>query len=324
MAHGAYKVVKVGPAEALEWTAVEVGQPGPEEIRLKHEAIGVNYIDVYHRTGVYPLPLPSGIGVEGAGIVEAVGSAVKHLAPGDRVVYAGGPPGGYAHARLLPAGRAVRIPDAISSEVAAAVFFKGLTAQYLIRSCVPVRAGQSVLVHAAAGGVGSLMCQWLVSLGADVIGVVSSEAKADVVRALGVKHVVVDQVGSFAAKVRAIVPSGVDVVYDSVGKTTFLGSLDSLKQRGILVQTGVSSGPAPLADGGMFAAKGSLYYTRPSIAHYMATRAQLEAGASDLFDAIATGAVKPENVTRYALKDAAQAHRDLEARRTTGSLTLIP
>jgi NADPH2:quinone reductase len=189
---------------------------------------------------------------------------------------------------------------------------------------VPVRAGQWVLVHAAAGGVGSLMCQWLVSLGVDVIGVASSEEKADAVRALGVKHAIDNHDGSFAPNVRAIVPAGVDVVYDSVGKTTFLGSLDSLKQRGILVQTGVSSGPAPLADGGMFAAKGSLYYTRPSIAHYMATRAQLEAGASDLFDAIATGRVKPEYVTRYALTDAAQAHRDLEARRTTGSLTLIP
>jgi NADPH2:quinone reductase len=324
MVWGAFKVAQVGTADVMEWVAEDVGAPGADQIRLRHEAIGVNYIDVYHRTGVYPLPLPTGLGVEGAGIVEEIGSAVTHLSPGDRVVYAGGPPGAYSDVRLLPAARAVRIPARISSETAAALFFKGLTAQYLTRSAFPVQAGQWALVHAAAGGVGLIACQWLIHLGAKVIGVVSTEAKADLVRSSGVEHVIVDQEGAVAPKVRTIAPDGVDVVYDSVGKTTFSGSLESLKVRGMLVGYGVSSGPAPANDGSIFGTKGSLYYTRPSIAHYMATRAQLEAGAADLFEVLAKGIVKPERITRYALKDARQAHRDLESRRTTGSLVLVP
>jgi NADPH2:quinone reductase len=324
MVHGAYKVAAVGPAEVMEWVATEVGTPGADQIRLRHEAIGVNYIDVYHRAGVYPLPLPAGLGVEGAGIVEAVGSAVTHLKAGDRVVYAGGPPGAYADARLLPAARAVVIPEGIASDAAAALFFKGLTAQYLIRSTFPVQAGQWVLIHAAAGGVGLIACQWLLSLGANVIGVVGSEAKAALLQSFGVQHPIIDRDGTFAPKVRAIVPEGVDVVYDSVGKTTFTGSLDSLKVRGMLVGFGVSSGPVPSNDGAIFGAKGSLYYTRPSIAHYTATRAQLEGGAAELFGVVAQGIVKPGTITRYALKDAARAHRDLEARQTTGSVVLVP
>ena len=324
MTHGSYMITQFGPAEAMTWVSTTPGEPGATDIRLRHEAIGINYIDVYHRTGVYPLPLPSGLGVEGAGIVEAIGSAVTHLAVGDRVAYAGGPPGAYADVRMVPAARAVRLPDEVSSEAAAALFFKGLTAQYLIKSAYPVKAGETVLLHAAAGGVGQIASQWLHHLGASVIAVVGTPEKAALAKRHGAAEAIVDTDGTFAAKVRAIAPDGVDVVYDSVGKTTFAGSLDSLRVRGMMVSYGTASGPIPATDCGIFGAKGSLYFTRCSIAHYTARRDQLEAAAADLFDAIATGIVKFGEPRRYKLDAAVEAHRDLEQRRTTGSLLLIP
>ncbi|GLR68602.1 quinone oxidoreductase [Acidocella aquatica] len=324
MAQGGYVVTQPGGAERLEWVASAVGQPGPGQIRLRHDAIGVNYIDIYHRMGLYPLPLPTGIGVEGAGFVEAVGSDVTHLSIGDRVVYAGGQPGAYANVRLIQADRAVRLPEEITSQTAAALFFKGLTAQYLIKSAYQVKAGEWVLLHAAAGGVGIVALQWLKHIGANVIGIVSTEEKAELARAYGASHVIIDKEGNFSGKVREIVPQGVDVVYDSVGKATFTASLDSLRIRGMMVSFGMSSGKIPPIDLSILGAKGSLYFTRCTIAHYMASRTQLEAGAADLFSMIAGGIIKSGPVTNYALKDAPQAHRDLESRRTSGSLLLIP
>jgi NADPH2:quinone reductase len=322
MIYGAYKFSATGGPDVLTWVEAEVAAPGADEVMIDHAAIGVNYIDIYHRTGVYPLPLPSGIGVEGAGVVSAVGSNVTFVKPGDRVAYAGGPPGAYSTGRLVPAGRVVKIPDGVSFEVAAALLFKGLTAQYLIHAAYPVKAGETVLLHAAAGGVGRIAVQWLKHIGASVIGVVSTAEKAAVAKAAGADHVIIDADGSFAPKVREIAPNGVDVVYDSVGKTTFAGSLDSLKQRGMLVSFGTSSGPIPPNDGGIFGAKGSLYFTRPSIAHYMARRDQLEPGAASLFDMLQKGVVTSDRITTYPLADAAKAQADLEARKTAGSLVL--
>jgi NADPH2:quinone reductase len=322
MNYGAFKFTAPGGPEVLTWVEAEVAAPGPDEVLIKHAAIGVNYIDIYHRTGFYPLPLPSGLGVEGAGTVKAVGSNVSFVKPGDRVAYAGGPPAAYSTGRLIPAGRVVKIPDSVSFEVAAALLFKGLTAQYLIHAAYPVKAGETVLLHAAAGGVGRIAAQWLKHSGATVIGVVSTEEKAAIAKAAGVDHVIVDTDGSFAPKVREIAANGVDVVYDSVGKTTFAGSLDSLKQRGMMVSFGTSSGPIPPNDGGIFGAKGSLYFTRPSIAHYMARRDQLEPGAASLFEMLEKGIVTADKITTYKLADAARAQADLEARKTVGSLVL--
>jgi NADPH:quinone reductase len=322
MSDGAFKFSATGGPDVLTWIEAEIAAPGPDEVLIDHAAIGVNYIDIYHRTGLYPLPLPSGIGVEGAGAVRAVGSNVTHVKPGDRVAYAGGPPAAYATARLVPAGRVVAVPNAISFDVAAGMLFKGLTAQYLIHAAYPVAAGETVLMHAAAGGVGRIATQWLTHIGAKVIAVVSTEDKAAGAKAAGAAHVIVDTEGTFAPKVREIAPDGVDIVYDSVGKTTFAGSLDSLRQRGMLVSFGTSSGTIPPNDGGILGAKGSLYFTRPSIAHYMARRDQLEPGAAAVFSALETGIVTPDQITTYALADAAKAQADLEARRTVGSLVL--
>jgi NADPH2:quinone reductase len=322
MNYGAYKFSATGGPDVLTWTDVEVAAPGADDILIEHAAIGVNYIDIYHRTGLYPLPLPSGIGVEGAGIVRAVGSNVSFVKEGDRVAYAGGPPGAYSTGRLVPAGRVVKIPDAVSFEVAAALLFKGLTAQYLTHAAYPVKAGETVLLHAAAGGVGRIALQMLKHIGATVIAVVSTDAKADVATGLGADHVIIDTEGTFAPKVREIVPGGVDVVYDSVGRTTFTGSLDSLRQRGMMVSFGTSSGTIAPNDGGILGAKGSLYFTRPSIAHYMARRDQLEPGAESLFAMLTDGIVTADSITPYPLSDAAKAQADLEARKTIGSLVL--
>jgi NADPH2:quinone reductase len=323
MNYGAFKFTATGGLEVLTWVEAEVADSGPDEVLIEHGAVGVNYIDIYHRTGFYPLPLPSGLGVEGAGTVKVVGSNVKHVSAGDRVAYAGGPPGAYSTGRLIPAGRVVKIPDGVSFEVAAGMLFKGLTAQYLIHAAYPVKSGETVLLHAAAGGVGRIAAQWLKHIGATVIGVVGTDEKAAIAKAAGADHVIVDADGSFAPKVREIAPNGVDVVYDSVGKTTFAGSLDSLRQRGMMVSFGTSSGPIPPNDGGIFGAKGSLYFTRPSIAHYMARRDQLEPGAAALFEALQNGVVTADKITTYKLADAAQAQADLEARKTVGSLVLI-
>jgi NADPH:quinone reductase len=327
MAHTvhAMKISRVGSPDVLEWTQEELPEPGSGEVRLRQEAVGVNYIDIYHRTGGYSLPLPSGIGVEGAGVIEAVGDGVTHVVPGDRAAYVGGPPGGYASTRNVPAARVVKLPEGISTELAASLIFKGLTVEYLIRRCHAVQPGDVVLLHAAAGGIGQIASQWLKQIGATVIGTVGSEVKAEQARSHGCEHTILYTRENFVERVREITEGrGVSVVYDSIGKDTFSGSLDCLQPRGLLVSFGTSSGPVPPFDLGQLGARGSLFVTRPSIAHYTARREELEAGAAALFDMIHTGLITTPGATKYALRDAAQAHRDLEARRTSGSLILMP
>jgi NADPH2:quinone reductase len=314
-----------GGPDALRWEDVEVGAPGAGQARVRHTAVGVNYIDTYHRSGLYPIPLPNGLGSEGAGAVEAVGPGVTVVKPGDRVAYAGGPPGSYAEVRLLPADRLVRLPDGITDRQAAAIMLKGMTVQYLIRRTYRVRPGDTVLFHAAAGGVGLIACQWLKALGATVIGTVGSDAKAEVARAHGCNHPIVYTREDFPRRVREITGGqGVPVVYDSVGKSTFAGSLDCLRPLGLLVSFGNASGPVPPFELGVLAQKGSLYVTRPTLVTYTATRADLEATAKDLFDVVTAGKVKVEISRTYALKDAAQVHRELEGRKTTGSIVMVP
>ena len=321
----AIRITATGGPEVLRWEDVEVGEPGEGQARVRHTAVGVNFIDTYHRSGLYPLPLPSGLGSEAAGVVEAVGPGVTVVRPGDRVAYAGGPPGSYAEARVLPAGILVPIPEGVEDRTAAAVMLKGMTVQYLIRRTYPVKAGEAVLFHAAAGGVGLIACQWLKALGATVIGTVGSDEKAEVARAHGCDHVIVSTREDVARRVREINGgSGVPVVYDSVGKDTFLGSLDCLKPRGLLVSFGNSSGKVTPFDIGILTQKGSLYLTRPSLATYTATRADLEATAREVFEVIREGKVKVEIRHRYPLAAAEQVHRDLEGRRTVGSIVMIP
>jgi NADPH:quinone reductase len=316
---------KTGGPEVLVYEDVSVGDPGPDEARVKNTAIGLNFIDTYHRSGLYPLPLPSGVGSEAAGVVEAVGKNVSWVKAGDRVAYAGGPPGAYAEVRLVPGGRLVKIPEGISDRTAAAAMLKGLTAQYLIRQTYKVQAGQTVLFHAAAGGVGLIAGQWLKALGATVIGTVGSDEKAKVARAHGYDHTIVYTRENFAERVKEITGGkGVPVVYDSVGKDTFMGSLDCLQPRGLLAVFGNGSGPVAAFDLNLLAAKGSLFVTRPTLMTYTAKREDLEAAAAELFDVIKSGKVKIEINQTYALKDAAQAHRDLEGRKTTGSTVLLP
>jgi NADPH:quinone reductase len=322
------KVVRfheVGGPEVLRWEDVEVGEPGEGQARVRHTAVGVNFIDTYHRSGLYPLPLPSGLGSEAAGVVEAVGPGVTVVRPGDRVAYAGGPPGSYSEARMLPASILVPIPDGVSDQTAAAVMLKGMTSQYLIRRTYDVKAGETVLFHAAAGGVGLIACQWLKALGATVIGTVGSDEKAAVARAHGCDHVVVSSREDVAKRVREITGgAGVPVVYDSVGKDTFVASLDCLKPLGLLVSFGNSSGKVTPFDIGILTQKGSLYLTRPTLATYTATRADLQATAKAVFDVIREGNVKVEVRHTYPLADAERVHRDLEGRRTMGSIVMKP
>jgi NADPH2:quinone reductase len=314
-----------GGPEVLRVEELPLGEPGPGQARVRHTAIGVNFIDTYHRSGLYPLQLPSGIGAEAAGVVEAVGPGVSVVAPGDRVAYAGGAPGAYAEARVLPADRLVRIPDGISDQHAAAMMLKGMTVRYLVRRTYPVKAGDVVLWHAAAGGVGLIACQWLKALGATVIGTAGSDEKAALARAHGADHVVVYTRESFPEKVRELTGGrGVPVAFDSVGKSTFMGSLDSLAVRGLLVAFGNASGAIPPLDLLLLSQKGSLYVTRPTLGHYTATRAELEETAADLFEVVRSGKVKIEIGRTYPLADAARAHRDLESRATTGSVVLLP
>lgn len=321
----AIRFQRTGTPEVLTWEDIELAAPGPGELRVRHTVIGVNYIDVYHRNGTYPLPLPGGLGVEAAGVVIAVGGGADEFQVGDRVVYAGGPPGAYARERLVPAGRALKLPDGVSDEVAASLTFKGLTAEYLIRRCHAVQPGDTVLFHAAAGGVGSIACQWLKHLGATVIGTVGSDEKASFVRALGCDHAIVHKREDLVQRVKEITNgAGVSVAYDSIGKDTIAQSLQCLRPRGTLVSFGVASGPTPPIDLAELGARGSLYVTRASIAHYTANREELVAGAKALFDAIADGVVKPAKTTRYALRDVQQAHCDLEGARTSGAVVLIP
>jgi len=316
---------ETGGAEVLRWEDIEVGEPGPGEVRLRHTAIGLNYIDTYHRGGLYPLALPNGLGLEAAGVVEAVGSGVGHVGVGDRVAYAGGPPGAYAEARVMPAAPLVRIPDSLSDSQAAAAMLQGMTAQYLLRRTYRVEAGDTVLLHAAAGGVGLIACQWLKALGATVIGTVGSDEKAALAVAHGCDHAIVYTRESVPERVRELTGgTGVPVVYDSVGRETWAVSLDCLRPRGLMVSFGNASGPVPPVDLGQLAAKGSLYVTRPTLAAYTGTRADLEAAAAELFDVVAAGKVRIEARQTYPLRDAAQAHRDLESRKTTGSTILLP
>ena len=309
----------------LRWEDVEVGDPEPGEVRLKQTGVGLNYIDTYHRTGLYPVALPSGIGLEGAGVIEAVGEGVAGLAPGDRVAYAGPPIGAYATARVMPAAPLVKIPDGIDDVQAAGMMLQGMTARYLIRQTFRVERGMTVLFHAAAGGVGLIACQWLSHLGATVIGTVGSPEKADLARAHGCHHPIDYSRENFVDRVREITDGkGVPVVYDGVGKDTWDGSLDCLARRGMLVSFGNASGPVAPFAAGILAAKGSLFLTRPTLMDYTATRPELEATAADLFDVVQSGAVKIEVRQTYALADAVKAHTALEGRKTTGSTVLLP
>lgn len=321
----AIRIHQTGGPEVLSWESVDLPAPGAGEATVRHAAVGLNFIDTYHRTGLYPLPMPSGIGLEGAGVVEAIGPGVTEVQVGDRVAYAGGPIGAYAEARNIPAHRLLKLPDAISFDTAAAMMLQGLTAAYLLRKTYRVQPGDAVLIHAAAGGVGLIACQWAKALGATVIGTVGSAAKGELAKAHGCDHVINYSTENFVSRVREITGGeGVPVVYDGVGKDTFMGSLDSLRPLGMLVTYGNASGPVPPLDLLLLSQKGSLFVTRPTIVSYTAKRADLEALGAELFDVVASGKVKIEVHQRYALKDAAQAHRDLEARKTTGSTILIP
>lgn len=318
----AIRIHKVGGPDVLEWEEVEVGEPGPGEVKLRQEAAGLNFIDVYHRTGLYKQELPFTPGVEGAGIVEAVGEHVTNVKKGDRIAYAG-PIGGYSEKRLIDADRVVKLPKGISTEQAAGMMLQGMTAQMLLRSVFPVHEGDTILVHAAAGGVGLIMCQWAAALGATVIGTVGTEEKAELARAHGCAHPIVYSKQDFVGEVKRITDGEkLPVVYDSVGRDTFMKSLDCLKIRGLMVSFGNASGPPEPIAPNLLAQKGSLYLTRPTLFHYISTREQLEQSANELFDIVSSGKVKVEVQQRFPLKDAAEAHRALQARKTTGSTIL--
>ena len=315
---------QTGGPEVLRWEEVTVGDPAPGEARVRHEAVGLNFIDTYHRGGLYPLPLPSGLGREGAGVVEAVGEGVTDIKPGDRVAYGSGPLGAYSEVRCMPADRLLKLPDSLSCRTGAAMMLQGLTAAYLLRHTFPVKRGDQILIHAAAGGVGLIACQWAKALGATVIGTVSTEAKAELARKNGCDHVILYSREDVAKRVREITGEGVAVVFDGVGKDTFMGSLDSLRPRGTMVTFGNASGAVPPFDPLLLAQKGSLFVTRPILDHYAGKRSDLLALGEELFGVVASGQVKIKINQTYALSDAAQAHRDLEARKTTGSTILVP
>jgi NADPH2:quinone reductase len=316
---------QTGGPEVLRWEEVALAELKPNEARVRHHAVGLNFIDIYHRIGVYALPLPSGIGVEGSGVIEAVGSAVSELAVGDRVAYAGGPVGSYSELRNIPADRLVKLPDTISFKDAASMMLKGMTAQYLLRRTYRVQPGDTILIHAAAGGVGLIVCQWAKALGATVIGTVGDDAKAALARAHGCDHAIVYSRENFTERVKEITGgAGVPVVYDSIGKDTFVASLDCLRPFGMMVSFGSASGQVPPFDINQLAPKGSLYVTRPTIGTYTAKRADLLQSAGELFAMVSSGKVKIEVNQTYALKDAIQAHIDLAGRKTTGSTVLLP
>jgi len=321
----AIRVHETGGPEVLRWEDVEVPAPGQGEVLIHHTAVGLNYIDTYHRSGLYPLPLPTGLGSEAAGIVEAVGAGVTGFKTGDRVAYGSGSPGAYAEKKVALADRLVKIPAGVTDEQAASMMLKGMTAQYLVRRTYKVKAGDAILVHAAAGGVGVILCQWAHHLGATVIGTVGSDAKGAVAKAHGCTHVINYRTTKFLEEVKQLTDGkGVQVVYDGVGKDTFLESLDCLAPLGLMASFGNASGPVPPFNIGLLAQKGSLFLTRPTLFTYVQKREDLVATAEELFGVVGKGAVTIEVNQRYALKDAAQAHRDLEARKTTGSTVLIP
>ena len=318
----AIRVHEHGGPEVLRWEEVSVGEPGPGQIRLRQEAAGLNFIDVYHRTGLYPQEMPFTPGVEGAGVVKAIGPDVDQLKIGDRVAY-GGPIGGYSEVRLIDAAKVVKLPDAISSEQAAAMMLQGMTAEMLLRRVYPVKAGDTILIHAAAGGVGLIVCQWAKALGATVIGTVGSDEKAKLARAHGCDHPIVYTRQDFVAEVERITGGEkLPVVYDSVGKDTFLKSLDCLSPRGMMVSFGNASGAPDPMPPNLLAQKGSLFLTRPTLFNYTATREELQASADALFDMVGSGKVKVEVKQRFPLRDAADAHRALETRQTSGSTVL--
>jgi len=322
----AVRLHQAGGPEVLKLESIDVGAPGPGQVRLRHQAVGLNFADTYFRTGFYPIPLPNGIGVEAAGIVDAVGDGVTNVAAGDRVTYTGfvNTLGAYSTERLIPAAPLIKLPEAISCETAAAMTMRGLTSAYLMRRIWPLKAGDAILLHAAAGGVGLIVSQWAKLLGLTVIGTVSTEAKAAVARAHGCDHVILYRTEDVARRVREITNGvGVAVVYDSVGKDTFASSIDSLRKRGLLVCVGTASGPVPPIDATQLAVKGSVYVTRPALADYIADPAEKAALANELFEHVAAGRIKIEINQKYELKDAVQAHRDLESRRTTGSSIFV-
>jgi NADPH2:quinone reductase len=313
-----------GGPDVMRWEDVPTPEPARGEVLIRHKAVGLNYIDVYFRTGLYKTALPAGIGMEGSGVVLALGEGVTELAVGDRVAYAGGPVGAYATERVIAADRLVKLPDAIDFQTGAAMMLQGLTAQYLLRRTFPVQPGQTILVHAAAGGVGLILCQWAHHLGVHVIGVVSTAEKAELARAHGAEHVIVGH-ANLAAEVKRITSGAmVPVVYDSVGRDTFNVSLDCLAPLGMMVSYGSASGPVPPVDLGVLSAKGSLFLTRPTLATYTAKRADLVAMADDLFGVVASGAVAIRVNQTFPLSEAAAAHTALEARQTTGSTVLLP
>lgn len=316
---------RTGGPEVLQWVEADVPPPAAGEVQVRHRAVGLNYIDTYHRSGLYPLPLPSGLGQEAAGVVEAVGEGVIEFQPGDRVAYAGGPLGAYSELRNIDAQQLVKLPDSLSFEQGAAMMMQGLTAQYLLRRTYRVQPGDTILIHAAAGGVGLIVCQWAKALGATVIGTVSSDEKAELARRHGCDHAIVSTREKVSERVRALTGGvGVNVVYDSIGKDTFLDSLACLRPLGMMVSFGNASGPVEAFDLGLLARMGSLFLTRPTLFTYTACRKDLLAMADELFDAVASGQVRININQRYPLQDAATAHRELEARRTTGSTVLIP
>ena len=320
------RISETGGPEVMQWETQEVASPGPSEILLRQTAVGLNYIDVYFRTGVYPAPqLPFTPGLEGAGVVEAVGEEVTDLAPGDHVGYAAQPLGAYAESRLIPADRVVRLPDGIEDRVAAAMMLKGMTVQYLLRSTVALNAGDTILFHAAAGGVGLIACQWAKHLGVTMIGTVGSEEKAALAQAHGCTHTILYNEENFVERVQELTGGrGVDAVYDSVGRDTFHQSLDCLRMRGTLVLFGQSSGKVEPFDPAVLSGKGSLFLTRPTLFNYTASREDLLHCATELFDVLQSGAVKADINQEYPLSEAQQAHRDLEARKTTGATLLLP
>lgn len=321
----AIRIHATGGPEVLQYETVDVGAPGPGEARVRHTAIGVNYVDTYNRSGLYPLALPSGLGSEAAGVVEAVGAGVDFVKPGDRVAYCVGPQGAYSQARVMPADRLVRLPDGIDDRTAATLMLKGLTVQYLFRQTYPLKAGETILFHAAAGGVGLIACQWARALGVTMIGTVGSDEKATIARDHGCAHTIVYTRENFVERVKEITGGkGVPVVYDSIGKDTFPASLDCLSPRGLFVSFGASSGPIAAFNIGLLAPRGSLYVTRPTLFTYAARRADMLAMADDMFALVLAGKIKSEARQTYALKDAADAHRALESRKTTGATVLIP
>jgi len=321
----AIRMSRVGGPEVMELVDVELGPPGPGEAQVRQHAIGLNFIDVYFRTGLYPQPLPGGLGMEGAGVVEAIGEGVTEVKVGDRVAYAGRPIGAYAEARNMPASQLLVLPEKVGFDTAAAMMLQGLTVQYLFHRTVPLKAGDTILFHAAAGGVGLIACQWARVLGVTLIGTVGSEEKAALATENGAHHVINYNKENFTERVREITGGqGVSAVYDSIGKDTFIGSLDCLKPLGTMVSFGNASGPVPPFSLSELASRGSLFITRPSMMAYFSTREELETAAKSLFGVVASGEVKIDIRQRYALADVAQAHIDLESRKTTGSSILLP